>query len=370
MMGGGGYNEDIDKIGGGKNMSEKKKHKIMLGIEVILLCMIVAILGTNAASSNPPSNGVSYGKNSQTTVEGALNDLYTKANYGNATASQILKDKTALVGGKQVTGTMPNNLSGTASSVMTYENSLYYRIPAGYYGGLGWGSEISATYADVASAIGLTAGKLLKGQTVLGITGTGETSCPECPTCPTCLNTSDATATAADISSGKTAYVNGQKITGTGMKGKTYQFNRVEATVSGRTYKYGEWRTMSDYITGSGIGSTYTIDLEFTPTTVHSCDVRLSGNYVTDKSNSWDADFRFSREDGGFWYLVDLPNDFYMSNSNAINAYSDYYTKCRVSGSKLIFEVGRNSASSSNVGRVAILTRADKFYLSGVLAYD
>ncbi len=163
-------------------MNEKKKHKIMLGIEVVLLCMIVAILGTNAASSNPPSNGVSYGKNNQTTVEGALNDLYTKANYGNASASQILKDKTALVGGSKVTGTMPNNLSGTASSVMTYENSLYYRIPAGYYGGLGWGSEISATYADVASAIGLTAGKLLKGQTVLGITGTGETSCPTCPT--------------------------------------------------------------------------------------------------------------------------------------------------------------------------------------------
>ena len=86
-------------------MNEKKKHKIMLGIEVVLLCMIVAILGTNAASSNPPSNGVSYGKNNQTTVEGALNDLYTKANYGNATASQILKGKTALVGGKQVIGT-------------------------------------------------------------------------------------------------------------------------------------------------------------------------------------------------------------------------------------------------------------------------
>ena len=167
-------------------MSEKRKHKIMLGIEVVLFCMIVAILGTNAASSTPPSNGVSYSKNNQTTVEGALNDLYTKANYGNASASQILKDKTALVGGSKVTGTMPNNLSGTASSVITYENSLYYRIPAGYYGGLGWGSEISATYADVASAIGLTAGKLLKGQTVLGITGTGETSCPTCPDCPTC----------------------------------------------------------------------------------------------------------------------------------------------------------------------------------------
>ena len=86
-------------------MEEKKKHKVMIGIEVILLGMIIAIVGTNAASSNPPSNGVSYNKNSQTTVEGALNDLYTKADYGDAAASHILKGKTALVGGSRVTGT-------------------------------------------------------------------------------------------------------------------------------------------------------------------------------------------------------------------------------------------------------------------------
>jgi hypothetical protein len=104
-------------------MNEKKKHKIMLGIEVVLLCMIVAILGTNAASSNPPSNGVSYGKNNQATVEVALNDLYTKANYGNATAAQILKGKTALVGGKQVTGTYeaPNIESQTPGDATQYD---------------------------------------------------------------------------------------------------------------------------------------------------------------------------------------------------------------------------------------------------------
>ena len=192
-MGGGGYNKGIEKIGGGKNMNEKKKHKIMLGIEVVLLCMIVAILGTNAASSNPPSNGVSYGKNNQTTVEGALNDLYTKANYGNATASQILKGKTALVGGKQVTGTIPT-MQGTGhvdvSETVAGNHSqngtsyLYYKVPPHTYTGeVEW---LRSSYADVASRIGLTAGKLLKGQTVLGITGTGETSCPTCPDCPTC----------------------------------------------------------------------------------------------------------------------------------------------------------------------------------------
>ena len=86
-------------------MVEKYKHKIVIGCEILLLCMMIGVLGTNAASSNPPSNGVSYSKNSQTTVEGALNDLYTKVNYGDATAAQILKGKKALVGGKQVTGT-------------------------------------------------------------------------------------------------------------------------------------------------------------------------------------------------------------------------------------------------------------------------
>ena len=209
-------------------MNEKKKHKIMLGIEVVLLCMIVAILGTNAASSNPPSNGVSYGKNNQTTVEGALNDLYTKANYGNASASQILKDKTALVGGKQVKGTMPlKNGSSQASKVSANANNVYMVFPYGYYPAENHfstanSSEVYATNADVASAIGLTAGKLLKGQTVLGITGTGTTG----------VDTSDATATAADISSGKTAYVNGSKITGS-MSNK----GAVNATVApGGTY--------------------------------------------------------------------------------------------------------------------------------------
>ena len=44
---------------------------------------------------------------------------------------------------------------------------------------------------------------LKEGVTVLGVTGTLET-----------LDTSDATAQASDIVEGKTAYVNGEKITG------------------------------------------------------------------------------------------------------------------------------------------------------------
>ena len=57
---------------------------------------------------------------------------------------------------------------------------------------------------NLANGIELTADKLLKGESVLHISGSA---------------TSDATATAADILSGKTAYVNGVKLTGTAVTG-------------------------------------------------------------------------------------------------------------------------------------------------------
>jgi hypothetical protein len=352
--------------------------------------MIVAILGTNAASSNPPSNGVSYGKNNQTTVEGALNDLYTKANYGNASASQILSGKTALVGGKQVIGTMPtmkkvatDKISGvnvghanalrvdySSDSSDSNEKFLFYSIPQNTYtGDIAW---VRATNADVASAIGLTAGKLLKGQTVLGITGTGETgysSCSSCcPTCPTCLNTSDATATAADISDGKTAYVNGQKITGKGMKGKTYEFTNEEAKVSGQTFKNGTWTKMVPK--GDGNYTDFSITLPFTPEKVHSCHVNLTGNFYSDNTNRWDADFRMDRESGQFWYMTNLSNDFYVSGSNSLSNYTDTSIKCLVEENKLILRIRVYAEGSGASGLSAVSSRADKFYLTGVLAYD
>ena len=57
---------------------------------------------------------------------------------------------------------------------------------------------------EIAAKVNLTSNKLKKGETILGVTGTYEG-----------LDTSDATATASDMVQGKTAYVNGVKITGT-----------------------------------------------------------------------------------------------------------------------------------------------------------
>ena len=96
---------------------KKRIHQIIIGGEVMLLCMVVALLSTQAVSSNPPSNGVSYNKNGQVTVENALDNLYSKVNYGDAKASEILKGKKALVGGKEVIGTF------TCTSLNTLGNA-------------------------------------------------------------------------------------------------------------------------------------------------------------------------------------------------------------------------------------------------------
>ena len=92
---------------------------------------------------------------------------------GDATASQILSGKTAWVKGQKITGTMPNR--GAVSKTLNAGGS--YTIPEGYHNGSG-----KITASSLASQ-------------------------------------TPGTATANDIASGKTAWVNGKKITGTG---KTY----------------------------------------------------------------------------------------------------------------------------------------------------
>ena len=168
-----------------------KKSKSIL---IVLLIFILGIGTGIGAATLFASDQVLY--KDSTTVKTALDDLYSKVNYGNATAAQILSGKTALVGGSKITGSMANLSSSTpyqhTSSNTTkvvlgdaaYVTDLYntstssspgkyveirYNSTAGYITG---NTLFAVPQATMASAIGLTAAKIAKGNTILGIAGT------------------------------------------------------------------------------------------------------------------------------------------------------------------------------------------------------
>ena len=134
-----------------------------------------------------------------------------------ATASQILSGYTAYVKGKKVSGSMidrrsvgknggigmsqsypdvPLFIGSFPQTVQALDGNEYAVIstPEGCYNGLG------SSYVGVKTDdINLVAGNIKKGASIFGVSGTF---------------TSDANAGAGDILSGKTAYVNGSKVTG------------------------------------------------------------------------------------------------------------------------------------------------------------
>lgn len=121
-------------------------------------------------------------------VSGNSNVVDTSA--GDATAAQILSGKKAYVAGSLVTGNIASK--GAATYTPGTSNQT---IAAGQYLS---GAQTIAGDADLVSA------NIKSGTNIFGVAGKASVA-----------DTADATAAAADIASGKTAYVNGSKITGT-----------------------------------------------------------------------------------------------------------------------------------------------------------
>lgn len=132
----------------------------------------------------------------------------------NAMAEDIAMNKTAYINGQKITGTLPlfpNSRTFTVDNAGVADNTEDSELEfttintAKQILDSNLNMKFSASYSDIVTAIGLTADKLISGNTILGIEGTATTG----------IDTSDATATADDIVVNKTAYANGQKITGT-----------------------------------------------------------------------------------------------------------------------------------------------------------
>ena len=134
----------------------------------------------------------------------AIPDAYQDVSSVTATAPDVLTGKVFVTStGVVLTGTMTNN--GTVSKTLDV-TTISYTIPKGYHSGSGTIQivleEKTVTPTKSAQMITPTAGKVLSKVNIEPI--------PE-----EYITTDDATATSADILSGQTAYVDGEKLEGT-----------------------------------------------------------------------------------------------------------------------------------------------------------
>jgi hypothetical protein len=124
---------------------------------------------------------------------GGGNAVFYDTTTADAGTGDVLSGKTYYKDGLK-TGAMTNNgaVSGTIST-----KAGTYTVPAGYHNGAGSVAISSTEQAKIIT------GNIKSGVTILGVRGKSSV-----------VDTSDADATAAQILSGQTAYVNGTKLTG------------------------------------------------------------------------------------------------------------------------------------------------------------
>ncbi len=190
--------------------------KVVLGDKTL-----IDLTSDTVTSSDLKEGVTAHGANGE--VITGVNNYDVNSSDATASASEILLSKIACVKGNKITGTMPDN--GAANITISNLNDV--SIPEGYYDGTG---KVAISETEKAKII---SGNIKSGVTILGVRGAS-----------TMQNTSDATASASEILSGKTAYVNGNKITG-------IMQNR-ETITHDLTYADEEYTIPQGYHSGNG----------------------------------------------------------------------------------------------------------------------
>ena len=119
-------------------------------------------LTSDTVTSNQLKAGVTAHDKSGTVITGTCTHDVDSTD-ASATASEILKGKTAYARGSKVTGSMPNN--GSVAGVITTVDSVY-TVPQGYHDGAGTVSIDSSECSKI------VAGNIRDGVTILGVLGT------------------------------------------------------------------------------------------------------------------------------------------------------------------------------------------------------
>lgn len=162
-----------------------------------------SVTPTKSQQSIAPDAGY-YGLSAVTV--GAIPSNYQDTSTVTATAADVLANKIIVnASGETVAGTMTNN-GAVSKTLDAITGNQSYTVPKGYHSGTGAVKivleEKSATPTKSAQTVTPTSGKVLSKVTVAAIPADY-------------ITTADATATAAQILADKTAYVAGEKVTGT-----------------------------------------------------------------------------------------------------------------------------------------------------------